>query len=314
MLTLRIALAAVVVLTLACAAPTSPVLAGPATQGSVGLRLAAWNVANLFDSVDGPFRDPVLEPSRYEAKLQEVADVLDTVQADFVGLAEVENIACLRDLNQALARPYPQYGLLEGNDTDRGIDVAFLSRVPVTRVVSHRHHDLPDAPGVSKSYRFSRDCLEVVLDTEPPVTLLINHFKSQLGDKKQAAAKRRVQAQGVVEIVREIASQRPDGLEVVLGDLNDRPESWSLEPLKEEFVDVFSGWPVRLRATHRSRGGATPLDYILVSQDGLARLADARVWQGLGEKTSDHDPISVMLSVDRAPGQAESRGWTESGP
>jgi endonuclease/exonuclease/phosphatase family metal-dependent hydrolase len=280
--------------------------------GSVPLRLAVWNVANLFDTVDDPYNDPVLSLPEYENKLRQVAAVVEALEGDFVGLVEVENLACLQALNQTLPTPYPQLGLIEGNDTQRGIDVAFLSRVPVARVVSHRDHDLPDAPGVSSNYRFSRDCLEVVLDTEPPVTLLLNHLKSQLGGKKESAAKRHVQAQGIVEIAQTVAEQRPQGVEVVLGDLNDRPDSWSLEPVMKTFVDPFANWSQAERATHRSRHGATPLDYILVSHKGQRRAQEPKVWQGLGKKTSDHDPVSLVLRLDDVPARAEPKSWSQS--
>lgn len=299
---------------LACApvVPSGTAQARSASQGSVPLRLAVWNVANLFDAVDDPNDDEVPSPARYKAKLREVAAVLETLDGDFVGLVEVENLDCLQALNQTLPAPYPQLGLVEGNDTRRGIDVAFLSRVPVARVVSHRDHDLPEAPGVSRNYKFSRDCLEVVLETDPPVTVLVNHFKSQLGGKKEAAAKRRVQAQGVVEIASTVAERQPRGIEVVMGDLNDRPDSWSLEPVMETFADAFALWPEAQRATHRSRRGATPLDYILVSRDAEARWQEPKIWQGLGQRTSDHDPVSLVLRLDDLPARPAPRSWSSS--
>ncbi len=312
---------------LACAVPASPPpLAresrSPVADGSprqaapagkkAPVRLAAWNVANFFDDVDHPGNDTVLTRAQYDKKVKEVAGVLAGLDADFVGLVEVENIDCLRALNAALDKPYPQFGLIEGNDRDRGIDVAFLSRLPVASVISHKDHDLPDAPGVSRNYKFSRDCLEVRLATSPPTTLFVNHFKSQLGSKKSSAAKRRVQAQAVVEIAETTARELPNGVEVVMGDLNDRPESWSLEPLMNAYTDIYADWPEAMRATHRSRRGASALDHILVSRDAVPRMEDPRVWQNAGRPTSDHDPVSVVLRLDKEPTPANGRTWTAS--
>jgi endonuclease/exonuclease/phosphatase family metal-dependent hydrolase len=305
--------AALCFLVLACApGPAAPAgVTGQAT-GTVPVTLASWNVANFFDTVDDPNEDTVLSPNEWERKRVKVAEVLVALDSDFVALVEVENLDCLRALNASLPSPYPQMGLIEGND-QRGIDVAFLSRLPVARVRSYREFDLPEAPGVSRGYRFSRDCLLVQLRTEPPASLLINHFKSQLGGKKESASKRRVQAQGVVEIAAQVARAKPEGFEVVMGDLNDGPGSWSLEPVMEEFVDVFEGWPKNLRMTHRSRHGGSSLDHILVSPDVVSRLDNARVWSDLGKSTSDHDPVSVAIRLDASPAEpAPVRVWSRS--
>jgi endonuclease/exonuclease/phosphatase family metal-dependent hydrolase len=308
--------ALLILLPLACAAdrPNTGTKANVSSDdlGTVPVLLAAWNVANLFDTVDSPNDDIVLRAEQWDRKIDEVAAVVQSLDADFLALVEVENLDCLHALNQALASPYPQCGLIEGND-NRGIDVAFLSRLPVDFVTSHKDHDLPQVAGVSKNYKFSRDCLEVGLATDPPATILVNHFKSQLGGKKEAAAKRYVQAQGVVEIAANAAEQRPEGFEMVMGDLNDRPGSWSLEPLTLDFCDAFSGWPENLRATHRSKQGNSSLDHILISRDAEGRLQEPKVWKNLGKPTSDHDPVSVVLKLDRkpaVPGQAKtwSRG------
>jgi endonuclease/exonuclease/phosphatase family metal-dependent hydrolase len=306
--------ALIALLALACAAgrpnPAAKASVPGKDLGTVPVLLAAWNVANLFDTVDSPNDDVVLRADQWDRKIGEVAAVVESLDADFLALVEVENLDCLRALNQALASPYPHCGLIEGND-DRGIDVAFLSRLPVDFVTSHKDHNLPQAAGVSKNYKFSRDCLEVVLATDPPATILVNHFKSQLGGKKEAAAKRYVQAQGVVEIAAKAAELRPEGFEMVMGDLNDGPESWSLEPLGLTFSDAFAGWPEDMRATHRSKHGDSSLDHILISRDAEGRLREPKVWQNLGKSTSDHDPVSVVLRLDQKPAiPAQARTWS----
>ena len=300
---------------LSCASPGPQKRPPPgigASSAGATVTLASWNVRNLFDAVDESYQDEVLSESQYRSKLQALASVVDTLGADFLALQEVENLTCLRDLNAQLARPYPQIGLLEGNDKQRGIDVAFLSRLPISLVKSHADDDLPDRPGVSKNYRFSRDCLEVVLESAPSTTILINHFKSQLGGSKTSATKRRVQAEAVQQIAGAVAQARPEGIEVVMGDLNDRPGSWSLQPLEENLFDVFSGWPDAMRGTHRSKHGATPLDHILLSRDAQPRMVTAKIWKDAGRQTSDHDPVSVVLRLDAQGSEpVEVKTWTE---
>jgi len=273
-------------------------------------RIASWNVRNLFDPVDDSYGDEVLQNSEYEEKLQALVAVMEQVDADFWGLQEVENLACLEDLNERLSHPYPLLGLIEGNDHSRGIDVAFLSRLPVSEVVSHRERDLPDHPEVSKNYSFSRDCLEVRLESRPPVTLLVNHLKSSMGNAKRSAAKRRVQAEAIAEIVSEV-DQPPQRVVVVLGDFNDRPDSWSLEPLFEKLEDPFASLGAKQRITHRYRGGGGALDHILTDGEGNSVVSDARVWKGIAKKTSDHDPVSVELTLSLPVVAPSERTWTE---
>ena len=274
--------------------PASTVTAQRA-QGS-DYRVASWNVRNLFDAVDHPNQDEVLKPKAYQAKLKELKVVVEALDADFLALQEVENLSCLEDLNRSLERPYPQMGLLEGNDRQRGIDVAFLSRLPVAEVRSHAEHVLPSHPDTPKRYHFSRDCLEVQLAILPPVTLLVNHLKSSRGGSKRSAAKRRVQALGVVEIAA-VVENPEGGCLVILGDLNDRQDSWSLEPLFEKFYDAFEKVPAAQRVTHRWRKGGSALDHILLDEDGRKISGEARIWRDLARQTSDHDPVSVQMTL-----------------
>lgn len=266
---------------------------------------------NLFDAVDHRYQDDVLTPDQLRKKLAETKAVLEALDGDFVALQEVENIEVLQELNQGLDRPYPQLGLIEGNDQMRGIDVAFLSRLPVKAVRSHREHDLPDLEGISARHPFSRDCLEVELDCQPPLLLLVNHLKSQKGKEiKKSATKRRAQSEGVVEIAQELMALQPEAGVVVLGDLNDRPDSWAVEPLFQAFHDPFEGLSREQRITHRYRKDGSALDHILLSPRAREVASLPRVWQGLARDTSDHDPVSLHFLVKFNP-QVEARIWTE---
>lgn len=259
-------------------------------------RLASWNVRNFFDEMDDENQDDVLTPVRFQDKVESLKRVLEEVDADFVALQEVENMNCLSTLNSALDKPYPQLGLIEGNDRQRGIDVAFMSRLPVEEVVSHAEEVLPSHPDVSKNYRFSRDCLEVKLKTEPPVTILINHLKSSRGDAKGSAAKRLVQSKGIVAIASRI--DKPEHRAVfIVGDLNDEADGWSLRPLFGQYTDAFRAIPKEKRITHRYGKGGSAIDHILLDRDALGISAGAKIWFGRGRETSDHDPVSVQVNL-----------------
>lgn len=274
-------------------------------------RFASWNVRNLFDTVDDPNSDEVLTPERYKEKLQELAGVIDEINPDFIGLQEVENVGTLKELNSVLARPFPQGGLIEGNDKQRGIDVAFLSRIPVERVISHADHVLPTHPDTPPRYHFSRDCLEVQLKTVPPTTVLVNHLKSQRGDAKKSAAKRYVQAEGILEVATK-ADEPVSRAIVVLGDLNDREDSWALEPVFKRFNDAFEGMPKSERYTHRYRKENSALDHILLDADAKKIAGKSKIWKEIARQTSDHSPVSVQMSLKAAKEKPGEKFWTRS--
>lgn len=273
-------------------------------------RIGAWNVRNFFDSTDDPYSDEVPSDMDYERKTRELSRVIDSLEADFLALEEVENLEALKKLNSTLKQPYPQLGLVEGNDTGRGIDVAFLSRIPVKNVISHAHHDLPERPGVSRGYRFSRDCLEVQLQTDPPLTIFINHLKAARGDEKKSAAKRRVQAEGIVEIMQ--ATDSPGEAQLVVGDLNDVPESWALEPLFSRLQDPFAMMAPSERATHYYHKKGSAIDHILADEEAFPLCFNAKVWSQVARDTSDHSPISVQMKL-KAPATVEKKIWDTSG-
>ena len=274
-------------------------------------RIASWNVRNLFDDVDDAYKDEVPTPKEYEQKLMELSEVLNTLEADFVALQEVENLRSLEELNKRLERPYPQLGLIEGNDQIRGIDVCFLSRLPVKKVFSHKSHRLPLVSGSSKQHGFSRDCLEVQLATQPPVTVLVNHFKSARGDAKKSANKRRAQSAGVVEIAQEVDT--PGRAILIVGDLNGPGESWALEPLFQNYTDAFSLVPKAERITHRFRGGGSALDHILLDSEAEQIIGERKIWEGVANHTSDHNPVTAEFRLRAADsGSVPVKTWSES--
>lgn len=88
------------------------------------------------------------------------------LDADVIALQEVENFDVLKRFRNEYLKPMKcTHGvLIEGNDP-RFIDVAVLSRYPLTRIVTHQ--ELRSG----NSSLFSRDCLEVDVKGKPPIAL-----------------------------------------------------------------------------------------------------------------------------------------------
>lgn len=254
-----------------------------------------------------------------------VAARIAEMDVDVLALQEVEDILTLQQFNeQDLLRRYPYQVLVEGND-QRLIDVALLSRLPIGAVTSWRHAVHPVDVG---SPVFSRDLLEVeILDPRRAgrlFTIFNNHLKSRfvpfgedpVAGAAQAAERRRRQAEAAATII--AARTRPDSRYVVVGDMNDPPESPALAPLVGDprlgLVNALqnpietphplkrSSLPPSPTWTHRFKPAGKPAEFELFDQIWLSRslarrLVAARIHRRhrLTRDGTDHDPASVVL-------------------
>jgi len=300
---------------------------------AVRLRIGTFNVENLFArfrfaSRLGPdeIQDIIASGWQAEQTLFEPFDpehrnltaaVIRAIDADILGLQEVENHETLRRFNRAFLEDmgYRFSLCIDGNDS-RGIDVALLSRFPLGCIRTHQFQRQDQNP---LEPVFARDCLEV--DIRLPgnivMTVYVNHFKSIAHDRDTTMAKRQRQAGAVASIIRERFGDSPGGGRwVVLGDLNDYPPSEGLAPLIEQpwTENVVARLPAGQRWTHHyARADEVhQLDYILPSKSiadsnpdslpfierrGLPRRASQagpNRFRGVGAdrpKASDHCPV-----------------------
>ncbi len=154
-----------------------------AADETYAVTIMAFNVENLFDNVDDPGKDdkaylPIeakqsqqhieaceqIEVDRWRAeclqldwseqaiayKIGVLADTIEQVDGgrgpDIIALQEIENIRILERLRAALPNSdYLQPVLIEGEDK-RGIDVAFLTRLPLAEPARLRAADFGDFP------------------------------------------------------------------------------------------------------------------------------------------------------------------------
>jgi len=263
---------------------------GDAGRPAVVVRVATWNVHDLFDEIDRLIPpgdlDTVLSGAEVEAKLTALAAVLLRVDADVVLLQEVENRALLGRL--AARAGYPDARLVEGSDP-RGIDVAALSRLPIDAYVSHLGET--DAAG---RRLWPRDCVEVHVRAGGRALVLVgSHFSSALSDD---GTRRTAQAARLREIADGLRATLPGTLVVAGGDLNDRPESVPLEPLLGDGTwldEAPAGAPTWIGAS-----GSARFDYLLVPREDRAALAAMQIVGGADvAAASDHRPVVVELRV-----------------
>jgi len=207
-----------------------------------------------------------------ELAVRHTGMVVRDLGADVLAVVEAESRVALARFNRDVLAPlspwvYDHVMCIDGND-DRGIDVGILTKMPapIRRIVSHV--DDRDAAGQV----FSRDCPEysVALPGGGELLVLVNHLKSKGYGKASASnALRLRQATRVAEIYE---ARRAEGVEhvVVVGDLNDTPDSAPLAPLLRgtDLRDVArhpsfddGGWP----GTYTTGRADNKIDYILCS-------------------------------------------------
>jgi len=252
------------------------------------------------------------------------AQALLATDADVIALQEVESLDTLKKFNSGYLQKakYKHQIVIDGNDP-RLIDVAVLSRLPFTRLLTNQHRRTKN----NRAFVFSRDCLEVGVQVAPgkSLHLFVNHFKSMLGGRAQTMARRKAQAEAVAEIIKERFGADPGGQDfAVLGDLNDYLPSAGLAPLLDQpwlenvvqtrIADENERW------THYFAGGNQyeQLDYLLLSaslahknpsavpvierrgQPLRAKRYTGPRFEGVGQnrpKASDHCPVSIKITV-----------------
>jgi endonuclease/exonuclease/phosphatase family metal-dependent hydrolase len=255
-----------------------------------------------------------------ERAMLHTADVVRDVNADIIATIEAENRTALKRFSETLLRgeggaPYRHIMLIDGND-ERGIDVGVMTRegFEIGDIRSHVDELKPDGEPL-----FSRDCAEFDITTAKgnKLWLLINHFKSKIGDPRVSNAKRKAQATRVAQIYAELRSAGEDHVAIV-GDFNDTPASAPLTPLlSTDLKDVATLANFQDGGFPGTFGGSTAgnkIDYILLSPALQAKVTGGGIfrkgmWPGVRpvkwavyptltkqvEAASDHGAIYVDL-------------------
>lgn len=267
--------------------------APPAGKIRATYGVLAYNVENLFDTLDAPGKSdedylPDSEwcwgTARYRAKLDSLAHVIGAAagarplaegpgryRADelpaLIALTEVENAAVCADLARALAGE-GAYAVhtVEGPDV-RGIDGALLVRRGTFRVraVSGIRLDFPEAlnpPDMAPGERYtSRDILHVrgrFRGMKRDLHVFVNHWPSRRGGLEASAPRRAVAARALRAAVDSLRGADGAPYVLIVGDFNDEPPDASL-------TEVLGA----------SREGAAP-------PQGLANLTGPADAAGLG--------------------------------
>jgi endonuclease/exonuclease/phosphatase family metal-dependent hydrolase len=262
-----------------------------------------------------------------EAERKLIATRIKRMDLDVLAVQEVEDIDTLRHFASAdLGGLYKHVVLIEGNDP-RLIDVGLLSKLPLGGVTSWQH--VPD-PSKPDQPVFSRDLLQVEIlkpdRSDRLLTVFNTHLKSHYvpfteGDPEAEGTKanelRRRQCDAAEAIIE--SQTRPDSRYVVVGDMNDPPDSPFLAPLGQSstlnlvfgltnVVETQPGPgtppPPSPNWTERFKPSGKPAEYTLMDQVWLSpALAQKQSGAFIDRRTkvggdgSDHDPSWVTLDL-----------------
>lgn len=272
-----------------------------------GLRLACYNVENLYDIYDDSLtNDDEFTPestkrwtaSRYRRKLNNIYKVMMAVGGwggppEVMGFGEIENRAVLQDL--VTKTPLLQYGyeiVHEDSPDRRGVDVGFIYQKSKFRYLSHQAIRLVMPFDTATR---TRDILyiEGVALGKDTLHLFVNHWPSRRGGQAASEPKRMFAAAVVRAKADSILSANPNAKIVLMGDFNDHADDRSLiEGLRAKthkselkptdfynfMYELGHNWKL---GSHKYQGHWGTLDHLIVSaplitetRKGFLRAAD----------------------------------------
>ena len=251
------------------------------------LKIATYNVENLFDLEKSEFRYEEYEPNgkslwnqrNYKIKLNNIAKVIKDIDADIIALQEIGSLKALKDLRLEIKRQglYYQYFNI-ANKKKTTTQVAILSKIPFIY-----SKDL----SVTFSYKY-RNILETKFKLNGEVFYIFNnHWKAKSGPESM----RIVSAKKLRERTKEIGEDKNI---ILLGDFNSDYEEYikfkrkrqhndthgktginhileTLEPHNEGFYNLWYDTQEENRYSYIFKRQKEALDNILISQALLAK-------------------------------------------
>ncbi|MEZ6243488.1 MAG: endonuclease/exonuclease/phosphatase family protein [Phycisphaerales bacterium] len=300
------------------------------------IRVATYNVENLFDDVDDPTLSgdqEDIDDRKPDGQLDAVALAIHSVNADVICLEEVESLDALHwFMDSRLADMGYDYIVSIDAGDERGIEQAVLSRFPIVETKNWPKRPLggvhPDKYGNSENWyagkpiTFHRSPLMVVVEVpgetwggdEPwRLRLFAVHMKSG----RYSDYWREKEAEGLVSVMNELRESEGDlGPTLILGDFNATGDAKSVQTLVDAgFHDLFAD-NTGAKTKWISHESGRRIDLILANDAAAGcELADSETIYGTPARpaeiswrdmttfegyASDHYPVMVDLSPSRS--------------
>ena len=229
--------------------------------------VAFYNLENFYDTIHNPMiNDEDFTPNGikhytgdiYFDKVTKLATVLSMIGTDItaagpaiIGVAEIENDTVLSDLTHHPLLRQRRYQLIHYDSRDaRGIDVALLYN-PRFFIPEKAEKLFVKLPGNSKAAFYTRDILYVKGQLAgEPVHIYVNHWPSRRGGEERSSPARETAAATCKKHIAAILEKEPNAKIILMGDLNDDPDSPSItQTLKAKATisetapgDLFNPW------------------------------------------------------------------------
>jgi predicted extracellular nuclease len=204
-------------------------------------RAVFYNVENLFDYFDDTLKqDEEYLPgnirgwnsSRYYSKLGHISRVVSAIGEnrfpELIGLAEVENDRCLKDLTQKAPLKNAGYHFVHLESEDqRGVDVALLYN-PYRFSPSKIQTLTPRF--INEPNKKTRDVLYVrgLIDQKIELHVFVCHYPSRLGGDVESETYRRQVSVMIRAHIDSLFQKQTNANILVMGDFNDYPEDKSI--------------------------------------------------------------------------------------
>lgn len=206
-----------------------------------------YNLENLFDTIDtenvldtefSPQGAKVWDGTKYHKKIDNMASVISELATEkckegisILGVSEIENRSVLEDLVVHPLLAERNYQIVHYDSPDRrGVDVGLIYQPDHFVVLKSRPIPLLLYESDDTSRIYTRDILYVegLFDGEL-MSVLVNHWPSRRGGEMRSG-RLRAKAAGLCRtIVDSLINANPNHKIVIMGDLNDDPNSNSLK-------------------------------------------------------------------------------------
>lgn len=207
------------------------VFSSPLFSNNGPIKIAFWNVENLFDLQDDTLKndeDFLLGGKKnvtldsYNLKLDNLSEVINILDADIVGLCEVENYFMFKELNKNLKTVYD---IVHYESPDRrGIDVGVLYDKNKVMLIESQPLIVNLPTG-----KPTRDILYLKFKRKSFLFhVYVNHWPSKYGGAQKTIPLRIAAAQTLRGHIDKVLVSNPDSDIIVIGDLNDEPNDVSI--------------------------------------------------------------------------------------
>ncbi|MDX2116190.1 MAG: endonuclease/exonuclease/phosphatase family protein [Planctomycetota bacterium] len=254
----------------------------PKPRTPAAIRLATYNVENLFDTRDDPALSGDLEDlddAKPAEQRRAVAQAIRRIDADVIALQEIESFDALIEFrdNELKGLGYDHVVSIDAGDA-RGIENAVISRFPLkdpkvwlNMPLQGEHPEMLGSrknPEFGSPFDFRRSPLRVTVEVPPrdaspayELTLFVVHHKSGGGYSYWRDA----EAVKVVQLVQQHLSENPGANLAVLGDFNCEAHDPTIQTYRD--AGLFNIFDDRdsVDTTTLTHASERAIDMILVS-------------------------------------------------